>query len=219
MAMFAARRVKKEQQEAVLRAYLPATITCLGAFDKSGNYALLSRTTADISAAAVLAALHRDMMLQTLTLQHITTIAAETVNTALTELTRSMRSRYRDKFNRRNFAVEVEERVWRAGLAFLSEPLSIADFVWPAGPASKVRVFEGSGQVVQFLKRENTPDEDRISFGDPTRAIDAALSEFLGRAIATTSRSGRTVRGVLRLFEFPDVSETTSEPRTASAPR
>ena len=215
--MFAARRVRKREQEAFLRSHLPATVTFLGAFNKSGNYALVSQTTPGVLAEAVLAALHRHDALHDLTPPHITVIAAGTVDAALTDLSQLMGSRYKSKFNGQTFAVEFAQRVWRAGLAFLPEPLSVADFAWPTSTAPKVRVFKGNGQVVRFLKREDAPSEDRISFGDPTRAIDAALSRHLGRAVATTSRSGRTVSGVLRVLGLR--SETSSSVQTASVPR
>src|SRR5260370_36026076 len=48
---------------------------------------------------------------------HITVIAAGTVDAALTDLAQSVGSRYENKFNGRTFAVEFEQRVWRAGLA------------------------------------------------------------------------------------------------------
>ena len=127
-------------------------------------------------------------------------VPASVTESALDALVHLLSSSYGDRFNRRTFGVRLGRHVWRAGLPFLPEPLAITAFAWPNEADPKVRVFAGSGQILQFLKREEAVEEERISFGDPTRAVDAALRGHLGRAISTTSRSGRTIRGLLRKF-------------------
>ena len=42
MAIYRSRRVLKEDQETLLRRHLPESVEFLGAFQKSGNFALVS---------------------------------------------------------------------------------------------------------------------------------------------------------------------------------
>lgn len=198
--MFKGRRVSKQVQEHLLRRHLPTTVSLVGAFNKSGNYAVVSAKSLDVVGQAVLAALRRNEKLLDVRPSHITVVPASMAESALDALAHLLKSSYGDSFNGRSFGVRLRRHVWRAGLTFLPEPLAINAFAWPNEAAPKVRVFAGSGQILQFLKREEVVEERRITFADPTRAVDAALGGRLRRPISTTSRSGRTIRGVLRKF-------------------
>ena len=94
--------------------------------------------------------------------------------------------------------------VWRAGLTFLPTPLesSFSSQHIDSSPASnkKVIILGGEGSIVRFLKKENKATEKRITFGDPTREIDQAIRISVGKVVETTSRSARTIRGVLNIL-------------------
>jgi hypothetical protein len=71
-----------------------------------------------------------------------------------------------------------------------------------------VKVLGAVGNLVHFLKLENRLDERRITFGEPTRAIEEAMATGTGHPVRATSRSGRTLQGVLGCF-----STATAAPR------
>lgn len=183
-----------------MRLQLRLEIKFLGAFDKSGNYALRSGLTHEEVAEAVTEALSQDERLHDLDRSHVTVLPAAAVQTALGDLIRSVGTLHGNLFDPRSFGVRINASVWRAGLTFLPEEASVDAFTWPAETVSKVSILASSGRIIKFLKREESEDQKRISFGDPTRAVDAALEASLRRAVTSTSRSGRTIQGVLRLL-------------------
>lgn len=201
LAIFNTRRVSKFTQEELLGRYLPSAIRFIGAFDKSGNYALTTRVSQDEAAQAIVDALTHDERLADLTRSHVSVVLVSELVLALEGLIQSVTALHGDRFDPRSFEVRIATARWRAGITFLPEPPAVRPFVWPALGEPKVEVLASSGRIAKFLKREEQEGEERISFGDPTRAVDAALATHLGRTISSTSRSGRTIRGVLRQFD------------------
>jgi hypothetical protein len=177
MAMFGKRRVLKSVQEDLLRAHLPSVIKFLGAFDKSGNYALRSAMESGQVIAAVLNALQQNQKLRDL--RHVTVVPESDVRSALVQLSKDLTIEYGGNFNQDSFGLLIDGHTWRAGLTFLPESSSIP-----------------------FIKREERKDEGerRISLGEPTQALDKALSTYSSHSLATTSRTGKTIWGVLQKF-------------------
>lgn len=198
LAMFDRRRVSKVRQIELLRRHLPATIQFIGAFDDSGNYALESQGEPQEVSTGVLEALRRDGGLADL--RGVSVARVETVRRAFEELVLRLRDEYGSDWNEKTYGVRRGGTVWRAGFALLPESETLEPLEWPRGREPRVIILSVSAGVAMFLKRENAQGDTRISFGDPTRAFDRALRALLGRDIATTSRSARTVAGLLRCF-------------------
>ena len=74
LAIFNTRRVSKFTQEELLGRYLPSAIRFIGAFDKSGNYALTTRVSQDEAAQAIVDALTHDERLADLTRSHVSVV-------------------------------------------------------------------------------------------------------------------------------------------------
>lgn len=196
--MFAHRRVLKVQQVGLLRQHLPTTIKLLGAFDDSGNYALDSRDPESAVGPAILAALRREDRLRDL--GEVSVAPEPVVRRALDELVTRLRLEYGNDWNASTYGVRREGTLWRAGLAFGSDGEALELPESGLGGKPNVIIISRREGIVAFLKKENFKGETRISFGDPTRMVDQASRVHLGRRIATTSRSARTVAGVLRCF-------------------
>jgi len=200
MAMFGKRRVLKSVQEDLLRTHLPGVVKFLGAFDKSGNYALRSAMESKQVVAAVLNALQQNQKL--CDLRYVTVLPESDVCSALVQLSKELAMEYGERFNQRSFGLLLEGRTWRAGLTFLSESRSVSPFAFPTDHSPTVRILGGTGCIIPFIKREERKDEGerRISLGEPTRALDKAISSYCGYSVATTSRTGNTIRGILQKF-------------------
>ncbi len=200
MAIYKHRRILKAEQEDLLQRHLPNDIQFFGAFDDSGNYALGSNRSGPSIRAPVATALRRDQRLRDLEDSEVTIVSAGLLREALAALVKEVSEKYRSAFNRYNFEVRLGGGVWRAGLAFLTVPRSLMESSWPSGKRTKVIVLESSGTIGRFLKREEQGGENRITFGDPTRAVEAAIRALAGDDVGSTSRSARTVRGVLSKY-------------------
>lgn len=201
MAMFGNRRVLKSVQEELLRKYLPGVVQFLGAFDKSGNYALQAAVGSEQVAAAVLNALKQNDKLHDL--RHVAVIPEFDVRCALFQLIESLTTRYGKSFSQHNCGLVINGCTWRAGLSFLSKSTSVSPFSFPTNVLPTVRILGGTGFIILFIKREERRDkgEHRISLGEPTRAVDKALSTYCGRSLTTTSRTGNTIKGLLQKFQ------------------
>lgn len=200
MAIYKARRVEKATQEGLLRQHLPGTVTFLGAFDKSGNYALRSTLSMPELADVLVGALAHHRNLSNLNPADIALIRAKALQNGLADLYARVREQYGEAFDDRSFGVRIAGRVWRVGLSVVPEVGSLSPFDWPSRDLATVKVLGAVGNLVQFLKLENRPSERRITFGDPTRAIEEALARCTGHPVGATSRSGRAIQGVLRCF-------------------
>ena len=202
VAIFNARRVRKIEQEQILRERLPSSITFKGAFDKSGNYALTSLLDIETVGSTVLHALHCHSRLNDV--KGILVAPAGQVKHGLLQLISDVTRYWPGNFQPNNFGVEIDGYVWRAGLTFLPTPLesSFSSQHIDSSPASnkKVIILGGEGSIVRFLKKENKATEKRITFVDPTREIDQAIRVSVGKVVETTSRSARTIRGVLNIL-------------------
>ena len=146
---------------------------------------------------AVLSALKQDGRLQELETEDITIIPAEEATIALEGRVKELSDEYGAAFNRHSFGLSLKGNLWRAGLAFLPGPQDVSKFAWPVEGPARVIVLKSTGAISRFLKKEESADEERITFGDPTQAVDEALSASAGGRIRSTSRLGTTVRGVL----------------------
>ncbi len=185
--MYNARRVEKRTQEELLRQHLPPTVSLLGAFDKSGNYGLLSGISLSELPDIVVGALAHHMNLNNLSPGDVALIPAVTPQNGLDDLCRRVRNQYGQAFDRRSFGARIDGRVWRAGLSAVSEAGLLAPFNWPSAELATVRVLGALGNLVQFLKLENRPGEKRITFGEPTRAIEEAMAVRTGHPGRATS--------------------------------
>lgn len=199
MAMFGKRRVSKKVQEDLLRKYLPEAVRFLGAFDKSGNYAIASSAPPTQVGAAILKALRNHDQLHDL--EEVAVAEAAEVCCALAMLREKLLREYAQAFDPDTFGVKINGEVWRAGLSFLPKPVGLGHFSAVEGQGLRVKVLGTAGSMVMFLKREETSGENRISFGVPTKIIGAAVENSEGHPMASTSRSARTIRGVLRCLE------------------
>jgi hypothetical protein len=201
IANFENRRIPKREQENLLQRYLPQTIRFVGAFDKSGNYALSSPEETRVVAAAITTALRKHEKLRSLKETEIAVILAESLMNAFRSFIKLLMGEYGEKFNVSSFGVKLQDQQWRAGLSILPEPLPVESLDWPDEAASKLKVLGASGCIVFFLKREEKPgQEHRIPLGVPTKAVEDAFRHYSGRPTTSTSRTLRTVRGVLRYF-------------------
>lgn len=195
VAIFNVRRVSKSEQEQILRERLPSCINFKGAFDKSGNYALTSLLDKETVENTVLHALHSDPRFNDL--KGILVTPAWQVEHGLSQLISDVTRYWPANFRPNNFGVEIDGYVWRAGLTFLPTPLESA---FSFAIYQKIIILGGEGGIVRFLKKENKVTKKRITFGDPTREIDRAIRVSFGKAVETTSRSARTVRGILNIL-------------------
>jgi hypothetical protein len=199
IAIFRERRISKAEQEKTLREKLPGSVAFAGAFDKSGNYAFRTRLAEHDLSREIVGALRSHPSLSDLMV--VVVKPAERVKAGLDRLISEVQRCLGKNLDRINFGIELDGYVWRAGLSFLPESITV-----PPSPGSlrtnreRVILLGGEEGIVRFLKKENKSDERRITFGDPTNAVDDMLQAMLGQPIESTSRSGRTVRGVLRLL-------------------
>jgi len=129
--------------------------------------------------------------------RNFTIIPAEEAAIALEGRVKELSDEYGAAFNRHSFGLSLKGNLWRAGLAFLPGPQDVSKFAWPVEGPARVIVLKSTGAISRFLKKEESADEERITFGDPTQAVDEALSASAGGRIRSTSRLGTTVRGVL----------------------
>lgn len=199
LAIFHERRISKSEQEKTLRENLPESIAFAGAFDKSGNYAFRARMAEQDLSREILSALRSHPSLHNLKV--LVVKQADRAKAGLDHLMSEVQRSLGKNLDPINFGIEIDGYVWRGGLSFLSESIAV-----PPSPVSsrtigeRVILLGGEEGIVRFLKKENKSDERRITFGDPTDVVDHMLQAMLGRPIESTSRSGRTVRGVLRLL-------------------
>jgi hypothetical protein len=199
LAIFKTRRISKVEQAQTLRDNLPSSITFKGAFDKSGNYALSSLLDIETVGNTVSHSLRSHPRLNNL--KDILVIPSWQVEHGLSQLVSDVSRYWAVTFRPNNFGVEIDGYIWRAGLTFLPTPLesSFSSQHIDSSPASnkKVIILGGEGSIVRFLKKENKATEKRITFGDPTETIEQAIRIDFGKAVESTSRSARTVRGIL----------------------
>jgi hypothetical protein len=147
------------------------------------HYAVASSESSAAVKQAIVSALRRDSRLENLRDEAVTIVAAEDVGNALEVLSKELSQKYVGALDRRNFGLAWTGGQWRAGLAFLPGPQELAEFAWPVGESAKVIVLKSSGAMCRFLKREEETDEDRITFGDPTTAVDEALTALVGQKV------------------------------------
>ena len=129
LAIFNTRRVSKFTQEELLGRYLPSAIRFIGAFDKSGNYALTTRVSQDEAAQAIVDALTHDERLADLTRSHVSVVLVSELVLALEGLIQSVTALHGDRFDPRSFEVRIATARWRAGITFLPEPPAVRPFL------------------------------------------------------------------------------------------
>src|SRR5262245_46863268 len=92
MAMFGSRRVPKRVQEQLLREHLPGDIMLVGAFQKSGNYAISSEKGPMDVGDAIRRALSHHAALRDVT--DIAVVQARIVDAALADLLAELQQKY-----------------------------------------------------------------------------------------------------------------------------
>jgi len=142
MAIYKARRLEKRTQEELLRQHLPPTVSLLGAFDKSGIYGLLSGISSSELPDVVAGALAHHVNLSNLSPGDVALVPAVTLQNGLDALCRRVRNQYGEALDRRSFGVQIDGRVWRAGLSAVSEVGWLPAFVEGAGPDLRPRPDE-----------------------------------------------------------------------------
>lgn len=198
MAIFKSRRILLAEQEQVLRTFLPEQVKFKGAFQKTGNYAFSSELEEKEVASALVSALRHHEKLKAIEEAEIFVIQSESVRSAYHMILTKLGNEYGERFSPNTCGVQFSNMVWRAGMTILQEPIAMSSSLWPDTKNPRVMILGASGRIVFFLKREEQHGkESRISFGDPTAAIDQVLAGTTGKALASTSRSLTTVRGIL----------------------
>lgn len=198
--MFEHRRISLGIQKELLRRGLPNSMVFKGAFDKTGNYAVESDNDINAVSAGILSALREHSNLADLQTSEIFLCQEQIVHQALQTLKSNLLGQYGNRFNVYSYGVQINGAIWRAGMTFLHQAVDLQPFLWPQRGEPRTRVLGSSGAIAFFLKREESDGESRISFGDPTAAIECAmLSEGLN-PMHSTSRSLRTVSGLLRFY-------------------
>src|SRR6266851_9090904 len=96
MAMFGKRRVKKQLQQDLLKQHLPESISVLGVFNKSGNYALSASNARLEIGPLVLKALQSHRSLRDL--EYVSVVAASTVRSDLSKLVTVITKLYGQQF-------------------------------------------------------------------------------------------------------------------------
>lgn len=211
MADFERNRGTKVEQEQLIRERLGSDHTFFGAFDDSGNYAFAAAHGPDRLGHDVLAALGTRYHVR----EAVVVRRAEAAG-ALDGLERAAHECYGKAFSSKDYGVQRPTGRWRVGVVFVGPEIPLAQ-------VEGLRVLDTltlttltvTPRVVGIAKLDSGR---RIPWGHPAGEVAKRLKAAVPGVVAT-GRSGRTVRGVLRLFPRDPPSPAHDGGRRPTAPR